>query len=120
MSDQELASLKVNVKLDRFGLGSARHNRAASILGSFYQFLEDEGRKILAREILLWIEDKDEDKLFELANHLVVAILLPRKPIPRSPVNSMLTCCHSSQGIWWKGAGPRQSPIHLLGSRRRH
>ncbi|KAK5654003.1 hypothetical protein OQA88_7680 [Cercophora sp. LCS_1] len=77
ISDQELASLKVNVKLDRFGLASARHNRAACILGSFFQFLEDDGRKILAAEILAWIDT--EDNLFELANHLVAAILLPFK-----------------------------------------
>ncbi|KAK3347063.1 hypothetical protein B0T25DRAFT_584124 [Lasiosphaeria hispida] len=77
ISDQELASLKVNVKLDRFGLASARHNRAACILGSFFQFLEDDGRKVLAAEILAWIDT--EDNLFELANHLVAAILLPFK-----------------------------------------
>ncbi|KAK0622551.1 hypothetical protein B0T14DRAFT_425802 [Immersiella caudata] len=76
-SDQELASLKVNVKLDRFGLASARHNRAACILGFFFQFLEDGGRKVLAAEILAWIDI--EDNLFELANHLVAAILLPFK-----------------------------------------
>ncbi|KAK3356781.1 hypothetical protein B0T25DRAFT_589270 [Lasiosphaeria hispida] len=70
-----LPSLKVNIKLDRFGLASARHNRAACILGSFFQFLEDEGRKVLAAEILAWIDI--EDNLFELANHLVAAILLP-------------------------------------------
>ncbi|KAK0709406.1 hypothetical protein B0T26DRAFT_678831 [Lasiosphaeria miniovina] len=77
ISDQELASLKVNVKLDRFGLASARHNRAACILGTFFQFLEDDGRKVLAAEILAWIDI--EDNLFELANHLVAAILLPLK-----------------------------------------
>ncbi len=83
ISDQELASLKVNVKLDRFGLASARHNRAACILGSFFQFLEDGGRKVLAAEILAWIDI--EDNLFELANHLVAAILLPCRPSPHSP-----------------------------------
>jgi len=83
ISDQELASLKVNVKLDRFGLVSARHNRTAGILGSFLQFLEDEGRKLLAAEILAWIDI--EDNLFELANHLVTAILLPCRLSPRSP-----------------------------------
>ncbi|KAK3341943.1 hypothetical protein B0T25DRAFT_466478 [Lasiosphaeria hispida] len=77
ISDQELASLKVNVKLDWFGQTSPRHNRAACILGSFFQFLEDEGRKVLAREILAWMHV--EDNLFELANHLVAAILLPFK-----------------------------------------
>jgi hypothetical protein len=86
ISDEQLASLKVNVKLDhfraRFGDVSLRHNKAASILGCFYQFLEDEGRTILKKEILALIDTEDE--LFELANHLVAAILVPCKPSPRS------------------------------------
>ena len=82
ISDEELASLKVNVKLDRFGLASPRHNRAACILGSFFQYLGDEGRKVLTVEILAWIDV--EDNLFELANHLVASILLPCRPIPLS------------------------------------
>lgn len=91
ISDGELASLKVNVKLDQFGRASARHNRTASILGSFFQFLDDEGRNVLATEILAWIDD--EDNLFKLANHLVGAILLPCNYLVQfhSPITGIYT-----------------------------
>lgn len=56
------------------------HNRAARILEPFFQFLEDKGREVLGAEILAWI-DTAEDKVFELANHVVAALLVPCRSI---------------------------------------
>lgn len=66
----------VNVKLLKFRFRGHRHNSAARILGAFFLFLEDKGRAVLGAEILAWI-DTAEDKVLELANHIVAALLLP-------------------------------------------
>lgn len=66
----------MKVKLLELRFRGPRHNRAARILEAFFQFLEDKGRAVLGAEILAWI-DAAEDKVFELANHVVAALLVP-------------------------------------------
>lgn len=83
ITDEELGNLKVNVLLDKFGQQSARHNRVASILGCVFQYLEDEGRKILAMEIREFLGN--ENQMFQFADHLVQAILLPCRLTCRLP-----------------------------------
>lgn len=66
----------VAFKLLEFGRRGPRHDRAARILGTFLRFLEGMGRRILGGEILAWV-NVAEDKVFELVNYLVDALLLP-------------------------------------------
>jgi hypothetical protein len=69
------SSLEVNNLLDRFGSRNARCNRAASVLGAFVERLPKAGKATLIMEIRSFAED--DEKLLELAQHLVDAILKP-------------------------------------------
>lgn len=75
ISKGDLASLQVTLLLEHFGRRSVKHNRAASILASFYQFLEGEGQDTLRTEICLYI--KHEERISQLADHLLYAIIVP-------------------------------------------
>jgi hypothetical protein len=69
------SSLEVNNLLDNFGKRNKNCNRAASILGAFLERLPKDGKSTLMMEIRFF--SRDEQKLKDLAQHLVDAILKP-------------------------------------------
>jgi hypothetical protein len=90
LTDPELfheSLLEVYNVLDNFGKRDKSNNKAASILGAFLERLPKDGKLTLITEIQSF--SQDEQKLRDLAQHLVDAILKPcRLSRPYSPLNA--------------------------------
>ena len=61
IDDEDFGNLTAKLMLNNFCLDDPGYNRTASIIGPFFQFLRNEGRKVLATEIRDFVAEDEKN-----------------------------------------------------------